>query len=99
MNEGIDPSSSFHFGPYPQDKLTYKSKEIVEYQTPANAEGLGTNSRLKRNDYPISGVAILSGPSSEPALSLLSARLPSNLTTLTAAIIQQVELDVAEPDH
>ena len=99
MNEGIDPSSSFHFGPYPQDQLTYKTKEIVEYETPANAEGLGTNSRLKRNDSPIRGVAILLGPSSEPSLSLLSARLPPNLSSLTATIIQQVELDAAEADQ
>jgi hypothetical protein len=26
-------SVAFHFDPYPQDHLTYKGKEIVEYQT------------------------------------------------------------------
>jgi hypothetical protein len=99
IKEGIDPSSSFVFGPYPQDKLIYKNKEIVEYQTPPNAEGLGTNSHLQKNGSPISGVAILAGVSSEPSLWLLSTRLPSNSVGLSTAIIQQVERDAAEPDR
>ena len=33
--EGIEPASSFPFGPYPNDKLTYKNSETVEYLTPA----------------------------------------------------------------
>jgi hypothetical protein len=31
--EGIEPESDFPFGPYPKDKLIYKSEELVEYQT------------------------------------------------------------------
>ena len=41
--EGIEPASSFPFGPYPKDKLTYRSKSIVEFETPANTQGLGTD--------------------------------------------------------
>jgi hypothetical protein len=99
IKEGIDSSSSFASGPYPQDKLIYKNKEIVEYQTPPNAEGLGTNSHLHKNGSPISGVAILAGVSSEPSLWLLSTRLPSSLVGLSTAIIQQVERDAAGPDR
>jgi len=29
--EDIEPASNFPFGPFPKDKLTYKSKELVEY--------------------------------------------------------------------
>ena len=29
------------FGPYPADKLTYKSKSMVRYRTPAQTDGLG----------------------------------------------------------
>lgn len=99
IKEGFDISSSFVFGPYPQDKLIYKSKEIVEYRTPPNTEGLGTNSNLQRNGSPTSGVAILAGIPSEPDLWLLSTRLPPNLVGLSTAITQQVERDAAELDR
>ncbi len=93
--EGIEKASNFPFGPWPGDKLTYKSGDVVEYETPANSDGLGTNSRLNKNDSPIRGVAIVTGP--ETGLLQLSVRLPGNLADLTAVIIQQVERDAATP--
>jgi hypothetical protein len=93
IKEGIEPASDFPFGPYPNDKLTYRGDRIVEYQTPPRSEGLGTISRLKANDYPINGVAILRGP---PDLILLAVRLPSEMHDLTSQIVQQVERDNAE---
>lgn len=99
IEEGIEPSASFVFGPYPQDKLIYKSKEIVEYQTPPNAEGLGANSHLQKNGSPIIGVALLAGIPSEPSLWLLSTRLPASLVGLSTVVIHQVERDAAEPDR
>lgn len=87
------PANSFSFGPYPRDILTYKGKTVVEFKTPARTDGLGTNSRLKKNDSPIEGVAILIGQT--PDLLFLSARLPRELTRLTSAIVQQVERDAA----
>jgi hypothetical protein len=89
IGEGIEPASSFPFGPFPKDKLNYRSKVMVEYETPANTEGLGTTSRLKKNGQPITGVAILIGET--PDLLILSVRLPPNLTDLSSAILQQVE--------
>ncbi|HKV63750.1 MAG TPA: hypothetical protein VJO16_17715 [Candidatus Acidoferrum sp.] len=65
---------------------------MVEYETPANTEGLGTNSRLKKNAYPISGTAILIGDT--PDLMFLAVRLSPDLTALASAIIQQLERDV-----
>jgi hypothetical protein len=50
--EGIEPTSDFPFGPYPNDKLTYKNKEMVEYETPAHKDGLGTQSRLQKSYWP-----------------------------------------------
>jgi hypothetical protein len=61
IEEGIEPADSFQSGPYPRDKLAYKNNEIVEYQTPAQTDGLGTNSRLQKNRNPIRGSAILIG--------------------------------------
>src|SRR5579863_2585625 len=51
--EGIEPASDFPFGPYPSDKLTYRGKSVVEFETAANQQGLGTDSRLQANASPI----------------------------------------------
>jgi hypothetical protein len=85
---GVD--NSLHFGPYPTDRLTYKTKDVVEFQTPANKNGLGTeSSKLRKNSDPINGVAMLTGET--PDLLFLAVRLPANLSSLSSAIIQQVE--------
>jgi len=100
IKEGMEPPSYFPIGPYPKDKLVYRSKEMVEYQTPADTDGLGTNSMLKKNADPISGVAILVGQT--PDLLSLSVRLPVKLAALAPIIIQQSERDavhVDENDH
>lgn len=88
--EGIEPASSFSVGPYPQDKLTYRSKSIVEFETPANTKGLGTASRLQANSNPIRGVAILLSDD-DTSLIQLSARLPVQDRDLTTSVLQQVE--------
>jgi len=91
--EGVEPASSFPSGPYPNDKLTYRGKNIVEFETPANAEGLGTNSRLQSGAGPIDGVAIVSGADTD--LTQLSARLKDNDRDLTQTIVSQVELEAS----
>jgi hypothetical protein len=89
--EGVEPATSFHYGPYPGDKLTYRSKETVEYVTPPNTEGLGTQSFLIKDANPIDGVALLTGE--ELSLTHLSARLSPEMSDLLPVIIQQVEQD------
>jgi hypothetical protein len=95
INEGIEPASSFPAGPYASDKITTKSTEVVEYQTPANAVGLGTdtnlNLRLEPGADPVSGVVILTGQT--PDLNQVSVRLPANLQSLAGDIIQRFEAD------
>jgi hypothetical protein len=88
-----EPAGAYTFGPYPEDTLTYKSNRVVEYTTPPQTEGLGTQSRLSRNGSPIAGVAMLIGDA--PDLLLLAVRLPGNLRGLTPAIVHQVERDAA----
>jgi hypothetical protein len=96
--EGFDSeTSSLTFGPYPQDALTYKGNRVVEYKTPAQTDGLGTQSWLKKNGSPLEGVAILVGPT--PDLSLLSVRLPPELVGLASAIVHQFERDAERSDH
>jgi len=84
----------FTVGPYPADRLTYRSKEMVEFETPPGSEGLGTRSALSKNSSPIRGVAILSGPT--PDLVQLSVRLPENLKDLAPVIIRQAEREALQ---
>jgi hypothetical protein len=91
--EGIEPASDFPSGPYPSDKLTYRGKNIVEFVTPANAQGLGTDSRLQANASPIDGVAIIAGADTD--LVQLSARIPANDSDLIPAMVGQAEKEAA----
>jgi hypothetical protein len=84
---------SLESGPYPADRLTYRGKNMVEFQTPPNSKGLGTDTGLQPNSSPVSGVAILFG--STPDLLLLQVRLPAELQPLTNDIIHQTELGAA----
>jgi hypothetical protein len=71
--EGIEPATDFPFGPYPQDKLRYTGNTVVEFETPAQTSGLGTDSQLQQNGDPIRGVAMLVGD--DPDLVQLSIRM------------------------
>jgi hypothetical protein len=92
--EGIEPASSFPKGPYPADKLTYVSDEMVEFQTPANSDGLGTHSQLLKGDLPIQGVAILFG--ADTSLLQVSMELPANMSALTGPIVKETEREAAQ---
>jgi hypothetical protein len=96
VSEGIEPADSFPAGPYATDKLKRRGKRIVEFETPANAKGLGSQSRLDVNSSSIQGVAILVGE--EPNLVQLSMRLPAPYQRLSNAIIQHLEADVSASD-
>ena len=98
--ENLYPGANFGFtfGPYPRDALTYKSKRVIEYKTPAQTDGLGTyNSSLTKNNSAIDGVAMLVGPT--PGLLLLSVRLPPELNGLTSVIVHQAERDAERSDR
>jgi hypothetical protein len=88
-------------GPYPNDTLTYRSKTIVEYKTPAQTDGLGNfDSWLGKNDMTIVGAAILlvdppPNPNGDlPDAVRLSVRVPPDLTRLTPEIVHYVERDM-----
>jgi len=89
--EGIEPASEFVFGPYPDDTLNYLTREMVEFRTPANTDGMGTVSWLRKNSDPISGVLIVS--LEEPDLLHLSVRLPLKMAELIPLIVQHAEPD------
>jgi hypothetical protein len=91
--EGLEPAGDFPSGPYPNDKLTDRGKNIVEFETPANTQGLGTDSRLLPNAGLIDGVAMITGTDTD--LIQLSARVPEKDRDLISPIVKQVESDAA----
>jgi hypothetical protein len=95
MQDFDQPLASYQFGPYPADTLRYKSKALLEYQTPAQSDGLGTHFWLEKNEAAVHGVAMLVGPTSSPDLMFLAVRLPSGQHRLTLAIVSQFESDAA----
>jgi hypothetical protein len=85
-------------GSYPKDTLARRGEKIVEYNTPAQTEGLGSfHSWLGKSDLPIRGAAIIVDDSATtgggPDLVLLSVRLPHALNGLTPVIVGQFERD------
>lgn len=91
--EGIEPAASFPFGPYPKDKLTYRGKNVVEFETPPHSDGLGTASWLQSNSSPIVGVAMLFGE--EPNLLQVAIRLTGD-GDLVKPMLAQVEREAAK---
>jgi hypothetical protein len=89
VNRELSPPDKFSFGPNPKETLTYKTKTVVEYLTPAQTDGLGTHFGLKKNDASIVGAAAL--VERVPDSLLLAVRLPPVLAGLTPAIIHEVE--------
>jgi hypothetical protein len=91
--EGIEPKKDFPFGPYPADKTSYKNARLLEFETPANKDGLGTSDRLRKDSTPIQGTAKLeeSVPPGSPDFYLLTVRLPANQAHLSSAIVEEAE--------
>ncbi|MGA2491485.1 MAG: hypothetical protein ABSF67_00890 [Roseiarcus sp.] len=89
--EGIEPKENFPAGPYPADKLTYKTPTLVEFATPAGKDGLGTAGRLAKGALPVAGLAKLVGPADGPDLYLLAVRLPAAQADLAASIVGAAE--------
>lgn len=79
-------------GPFQRDVLTYKSKTVVEFRTPARTVGMGTSySWLKPGSAPVTGTVILLG--NPPDVLMLSLRLPPNLAHLAPAMTHYIEAE------
>jgi hypothetical protein len=85
INEGFMPASDFPLGPHPDDILTWHNANDVEFETPANKTGMGTDGLSPGSD-PIFGEAILVD---EGAL-VVDVRLPLELQMHTETILQGV---------
>ena len=89
--EDVEPKANFPAGPYPTDKMTYKTPTLVEFATPAGKTGLGAAVGLGASPLPVVGVAKLIGAADGPNLYLLAIRLPAAQANLAAAIVSAAE--------
>jgi hypothetical protein len=95
--ESVDPvGGSYPVGPYPKDKLTYRSDLVVEFQTPPHCEGLG---ELTPNDQPIYGVAVLHPEGEGPTAVLLTVRFTPHNAYLASKITQQLRVTNCLPNR
>ena len=93
MAEHLDSPADYHFAPFPTDKLIYKNPDLVEFTTPAHADGIGTMSRLTPSDHPIRGLASLD-VAGDMSLERLIVRLPPNLEELSRTLIDFEEDEI-----
>jgi hypothetical protein len=92
LAEGMGYSKKdFPTGKYPTDQYTDKTPDMVEFATPANTKGFGTDSWLLPNDQPIQGMALISGEDVDSLV--LTMRLPQGQQALVPLILKQVETD------
>jgi hypothetical protein len=89
IDEKMSNESDYVFEPWPQDKLTRRSPSLVEYVTPANAQGAGTASRLLPGSQPITGFVALVGEA--PNVAQFAVRLPPDMADLAAVIVSDAE--------
>ena len=87
-HEHLISDSSFDAVPYPDDQLRYLSDRFVEYTTPPNRMGLGTDSLIKMSNLPVRGLTILNLETEVNSLIEVRVRLPASLNPVAAAIVQ-----------
>jgi hypothetical protein len=69
------------------DSVTYLDKTVLDYATPGNKVGLGTDGTLVRSQEPIHGVAVLD-TLGDWALLILRVRLGPTMSPVEAAVLR-----------
>jgi hypothetical protein len=86
--EHLISDSSFGVTRNADDDVKYLSDRLVEFFTPANHSGIGTDDMLEASTMPIRGLMILNLENEAAALTEVRVRLPSNLSSEPEAILQ-----------
>lgn len=86
--ERLISDSSFDTKPYPDDQLRYLSDRFVQYTTPANRTGLGTEGMFEMSNLPVTGLTILNVETEANSLTEVRVRVPAGLNSVAEAIAQ-----------
>lgn len=93
MDMNLRSQDEFRFEPYPADKLIKYSSTEVEFTTPPESDGFGTDDLLAKDGLPVSGILILVLQGGSMDLVKLAIKLPAELRNLTPAIIATTKND------
>jgi hypothetical protein len=86
--EHLISDSLFDAEPHPDDQVRYLSDRFVEYTTPPNRAGLGTEGMFEMSNLPIRGLTILNLETEANSLLEVRVRLPASQNSVTEAIVQ-----------
>jgi hypothetical protein len=86
--EHLISDSSFDAEHYPDDQLQYLSDRFVQYTTPPNRSGLGTEGILDMSDLPVRGLTILNPQTEAISLTEVRVRLPTELNLVADSILR-----------
>jgi hypothetical protein len=86
--EHLIADSAFETHAFPEDQLQYLSDRLVQFTTPGNHEGLGTQSMLESSSLPIRGLAILSLEDETKALTEVRVRMPAVQNAVAEGILR-----------
>lgn len=90
IDEGIEPASSFPTGPSLSDSLNRVEPGVVEFDTPPDHDGIGTDSSLAKGPLAIQGVAFLE-KDGDGDIETLMIRLPPEQGALAKVVISDAE--------
>lgn len=79
------PATHYVFKPYPKDHLTYRNGDLVAFETPANAVGLGSTGLLRPSALRSRG--FVAYREADAVLHVLVVRLPAAQQSLAPAIV------------
>jgi hypothetical protein len=86
--EHLISEASFDRESRPDDQISYPTDRLVQYSTPAQRTGLGTDGLLQMSTLPIRGLAALNPQSEVNALTEVRVRLPADQQAVQEAIMQ-----------
>jgi hypothetical protein len=86
--EHLISDSLFDAEPYPDDQLRYLSDRLVEYTTPPNRTGLGTDGMFEMSNLPVRGLTILNLDVEVNSLTEVRVRVAADLNSVAEAIVQ-----------
>jgi hypothetical protein len=96
--EHLISDSSFDAEHYPDDYVQYLSDRFVQYATPANRSGLGTEGMLDMSVLPVRGLTILNTQAQVISLTEVRIRLPSELNAAAETILRLETACVQQQD-
>jgi hypothetical protein len=85
---------------YPDDAISYKSRDILEFMTPAGMDGLGTRPLpwgVRKSNLPIYGILRVDQTGDTDA-ELFKVKLPNNLSHLRQVILDDFENNMKKED-